>query len=155
MDTPPPPDSERFAGPDASLFAALVELCNRFRAGSRLDCRVTLGEGHTHFAPEVSDAVYRAIRELLANVRQHARATHVKVASVAARDGSIRISVTDNGVGFPAHWRAANPFAEDSGLGLWSIDQRLRAFEAWLEIDSCEGATRATVVLPAPLVTSD
>ena len=155
MDTTPPPGSERFAGQHANLFTALVDLCNRFRAESRIDCRITLGEGHTHFDPDVSEVLYRTIRELLANVRQHARATHVKVASVAARDGSIRISVTDNGIGFPAHWRAANPFTEDSGLGLWSIDQRLRAFEAWLEIESCEGATRATVVLPARLVTND
>jgi signal transduction histidine kinase len=155
MDSSPPSEHERSADPRASLFAALVELCNRFRTGSRIDVRITFGEGHTHFDPEVCEVVYRAIRELLANVRQHSRATHVKVASVAARDGSIRISVTDNGVGFPAHWRAANPFTEDSGLGLWSIDQRLRALEAWLEIESCEGATRATVVLPGHLVTGD
>jgi len=155
MDSSPPSEHERSTGPQASLFAALVELCNQFRAGTQIDCRLTLGEGHTHFAPEVGDVIYRTVRELLANVRQHARATHVKVASIAARDGSIRISVTDNGIGFPAHWRAANPFTEDSGLGLWSIDQRLRAFEAWLEIESCEGATRATLVLPGHLVTSD
>jgi signal transduction histidine kinase len=155
MDSSPPSEYECSTGPQASLFAALVELCQRFQAGGRIDCRVTLGEGHTRFDPEVGDVLYRAIREFLANVRQHARATHVKVTSVAARDGSIRISVCDNGVGFPAHWRAANPFTEDSGLGLWSVDQRLRAFEAWLEIESCEGATRATVVLPGHLVTGD
>ena len=155
MDTHPPPGSERFAGQHANLFAALVELCNRFRAESRIDCRITLGEGHTHFDPDVRDVLYGTIRELLANVRQHARATHVKVASIAARDGSIRISVTDNGIGFPAHWRAANPFAEDSGLALWSIDQRLRSFDARLEIESSDKGTRATVVLPAQLLTND
>ena len=155
MDTTPPPGSQRFAGRHANLFIALVELCNRFRAEGRIDCRVTLGEGHTRFDPDVSDVLYRAIRELLTNVRQHSRATRVQLASATARDGSIRISVTDNGLGFPAHWRAANPFAEDSGLALWSIDQRLRSFDARLEIESSDIGTRATVVLPARLVTND
>lgn len=134
------------------LFAQLIELCNRFRAGGNIDCFVTLAEAHSHVAQEFADVVYRGVRELLANVRQHSRATRVQVASATARDGSIQIIVADNGVGLPMHWRRANPFADDSGIGLWSIDQRMRAYGGRLEIDSGPHGTRAVLVIPPNLI---
>jgi signal transduction histidine kinase len=139
----------------ADLFGALAALCNRFRAEGGIDCHVTLGEAHTRFDAELSDVVYRTVRELLANVRQHARATRVAVSSARARDGSALITVADNGVGFPEHWRHSNPFTADTGVGLWSIDQRLRKFDAYLDIHSTKQGSRVTVVLPANLLSGD
>lgn len=139
----------------ANLFPALVALCHQFRAEGRVDCHVTLGEAHTHFDTDLADVLYRTVRELLTNVRRHARATRVVVSSARARDGSILLTVADNGVGFPAHWRHSNPFTADSGVGLWSIDQRLREFDAYLDIHSTDQGSRVTVVLPATLLASD
>jgi signal transduction histidine kinase len=134
------------------LFSALVALCNGFRAEGRINCLVTLGEAHTRFDTGLSDVLYRTIRELLSNVRQHARATRVTVSSARARDGTILLSVIDNGVGFPADWRRSNPFTPDSGIGLWSIEQRLRDFDAHLDVRSTSRGSHITVVLPANLV---
>jgi signal transduction histidine kinase len=50
------------------------------------------------------------------------------------------------------HWRRANPFTADSGIGLWSIDQRMRACGARLEIESSARGTRAMLVIPADLL---
>jgi len=139
----------------ADLFGALAALCNRFRADGGIDCHVTIGEAHTRFSPDLCDVVYRTVRELLTNVRQHARATRVAVSSARARDGSVLITVADNGVGFPEHWRHSNPFTADTGVGLWSIDQRLRKFDAYLDIHSTKQGSRVTVVLPASLLAGD
>ena len=139
----------------ADLFGALAALCNRFRAEGGIDCHVTLGEAHTRFGADLSDVVYRAVRELLTNARQHARATRVAVSSARARDGSILITVADNGVGFPEHWRHSNPFSADTGVGLWSVDQRLREFDAYLDIHSTQQGSRVTVVLPTHLLTGE
>ena len=139
----------------ADLFGALAALCNRFRAEGGIDCHVTIGEAHTRFNADLADVLYRTVRELLTNVRQHARATRVAVSSARARDGSVLITVADNGVGFPEHWRHSNPFAADSGVGLWSIDQRLREFDAYLDIHSTQQGSRVTVVLPASLLAGD
>ena len=76
-------------------------------------------------------------------MRQHARAKQVKVSSVSRRDGSIGITVADDGIGLPPHRRRGNPFDESGGIGLWSIDQRLRAFDAVLDIEATTGAARA------------
>lgn len=137
------------------LFARLLALCEEFRGQGGIGCEVALEECHTHFDEEVSEVVYRTVRELLTNVRQHAHATKVSVSSVSRRDGSIGITVADDGIGLPPHRRRGNPFDESGGIGLWSIDQRLRALDAVLDIEANPGAgTQATVILPPKLVVS-
>jgi signal transduction histidine kinase len=138
------------------LFDRLLDLCNEFGARGDLKCQFTIDERHTRFDDELSEVVYRTVRELLTNVRQHARATQVKVSSAGRRDGSIGITVADDGIGLPPHRRRGNPFDESGGIGLWSIDQRLRAFDAVLDIEaSAGGGTEAMVILPAHLIISD
>lgn len=142
-------------GTRTDLFPRLLELCEEFRAHGDIGCEVALEGCHTHFNEEVSEVVYRTVRELLTNVRQHSRATKVRVSSARRRDGSVGIKVSDNGIGLPPHRRRGNPFDESGGIGLWSIDQRLRAFDAVLDIEATMGAgTLATVILPPKLVVS-
>jgi two-component system, NarL family, sensor kinase len=93
--------------------------------------------------------VYRAVRELLTNVRQHARATSVRVTS-HERPDAVAITVSDDGVGLPAEGLRRHP-AVDGAFGLWSVEQRLREIGAKLEIDSGSG-TRVTLVLPHRLL---
>jgi signal transduction histidine kinase len=138
------------------LYSRLVALCAEFQARGDLGCEVALDECHTKFNEELSEVLFRTVRELLTNVRQHAKATRVLVASSQRRDGSIGILVADDGIGLPAHRRRGNPFDESGGIGLWSIDQRLRAFDAVLDVDAAEGhGTRAMVILPGNLVVAD
>jgi len=138
------------------LLARLIELCDEFRSHGDIDCQVAVDECHTRFDEEVGEVVFRTVRELLTNVRQHAKATEVKISSVGRRDGSIGIVVADDGIGLPPHRRRGNPFEESGGIGLWSIDQRLRAFDAVLDIEASAGrGTRAMVILPGDLVVAD
>ena len=142
-------------GPSTELHARLIGLCDEFRSHGDIGCEVAVEQRHTHFGEEVSDVVFRTVRELLANVRRHARAKHVKVWSAARRDGSIGITVADDGIGLPPHRRRGNPLDESGGIGLWSIDQRLREFDAVLDIEAAAGhGTRAMLILPASAILS-
>lgn len=140
-------------GKGTDLHTRLIDLCNEFRTYGDIRCEVALDARHMRFDEEVSEVVFRTVRELLVNVRQHARATQVTVSSAGRRDGSIGITVADDGIGLPPHRRRGNPFAESGGIGLWSIDQRLREFDAVLDVDATAGAgTRAMVILPGNLI---
>jgi signal transduction histidine kinase len=142
-------------GPPTELHARLIGLCDEFRSHGDIACEVAIEERHTRFDEEVSEVVFRTIRELLANVRRHARAKHVKVWSAERRDGSIGITVADDGMGLPPHRRRGNPLDESGGIGLWSIDQRLREFGAVLDIEAAAGrGTRAMLILPSSAVAS-
>ena len=144
------------SGNRTELHSKLLSLCETFRASGQVGCEVSLDASHTRFDGEVGDVVYETIRELLANVRQHAQATRVEISSVRRRDGSIGITVADNGIGLPPHRRSGRRFDKTGGIGLWSIDRRLRDFDAMLDIDAAPGqGTRAMVILPAHLVAGD
>jgi signal transduction histidine kinase len=140
-------------GTRTELHARLLALCETFRASAPTSCEVLLDARHLGFDEEVAEVVYRTVRELLANVLQHAHATRVEISSVRRRDGSVGIVVADNGIGLPAHRRRGKPLDETGGIGLWSIDRRLRDFDAMLDIEAAPGqGTRAMIILPANLL---
>jgi signal transduction histidine kinase len=146
------PASTRTDTPGNDLYGRLIELCAEFRAFGDIEYLVQLDERHLQFGDEVAEIVYRTVRELLTNVRQHACAQHVTVSSSLRRDGSIGITVDDDGIGLPPHKRRGNPFDESGGIGLWSIDQRLRELNAVLDIEAAAGkGTNAAVILPPEL----
>lgn len=138
------------------LYARVAELCDHFQASSGIECELALDPDHIRFVPELSRAVLRALRELLTNVRRHSHATAVRIWSHRSPDGAVAIAVQDNGQGMSGDRGRDdhNPF-EAGGFGLWSIEQRLDAFDARLEIDSDSRGVRATVVVPADHLLSD
>jgi signal transduction histidine kinase len=82
-------------------------------------------------------AVFRAVQESLANVREHSGATAVEV-SIRARRSSVDLRVTDNGQGFEVS-RALAKAAQRGRLGLVGIGERVRMLGGTFEIDSRPG----------------
>ena len=146
-------DLARAALPPARLLAQLIDLCDEFRSGTGIQCVLHVDPKHTQFVPEVSDVLHRTVRELLTNVRKHARASVVKLSSLSRPDGTVALCVEDDGVGLPPITRRKKPFA-GGGFGLWSIDHRLSTFDAYLELDGATGV-RATIVVPARWLAAD
>ncbi|MEV7602055.1 histidine kinase [Kitasatospora sp. NPDC089797] len=90
----------------------------------------------------VEAAVYFSISELLANAAKHSEAEQVWV-DILYRAGSLRVTVTDDGVG------VADP---SRGTGLRGIERRLGTFDGVLAIDSTSGGpTTITLELPCEL----
>jgi signal transduction histidine kinase len=128
------------------LYRRFVTLCEDFRLSSGIKCELAVEPAHLKFRSHLGEVMHRTLRELLANVRKHARANIVTISSEHRPDGSVAISVEDDGIGLPALSRDATPFA--GGFGLRSIEQGLAAFDAFLELDGETGLC-ATVVVPA------
>jgi len=91
--------------------------------------------------------LFQAARELLFNIVKHAGVDTARV-QLWRRDGHIRMSVADEGVGFDAGQECAS--ATGTGFGLFSICERLDSLGGGLEIESAPG--RGTCIrLHAPL----
>jgi signal transduction histidine kinase len=92
-------------------------------------------------------AVFRAVQESLANVREHSGATVVEV-RLRSRRNTVDMSVTDNGQGFEVS-RALAQAAQRGRLGLVGIGERVRMLGGTFEIDSVPGGpTTLRVALP-------
>jgi len=113
-------------------------------------CVLAVLPKHVQVDEVTGDILFRAICELLTNVRQHSHANRVEVSSSVGADGSITLTVKDDGIGLPpgGHRRSA---LETGAVGLSSIDLRLREIGAHMEIESDNGVC-ARLVLPAHIV---
>lgn len=70
-------------------------------------------------------------QESLQNVAKHAKATEASVKLSGSSKG-IGLSVTDNGTGFDVHDKSSH----QKGLGLTSMQERLRLLNGFLNIHS-------------------
>lgn len=94
--------------------------------------------------PRSEVALFRIAQEALANVAQHSHAGRVDI-GLEVHDGTLRLSVEDDGDGFDVASRPPGRF------GLVGMAERARLAGATLEIDSAAGAgTRVSVQLPLP-----
>jgi signal transduction histidine kinase len=96
---------------------------------------------------EVSLCVYRVLQESVNNAVKHASARHIGVALWEGND-EIRLVVVDDGLGFDPAAARKGP-----GLGLISMEERLRVVAGKLSIESRPGAG-ATIRARVPLTRS-
>jgi signal transduction histidine kinase len=97
---------------------------------------------------DVRVLLFQCVREVLVNIVKHAQAHQVSL-DIGRADGSITISVTDDGVGFDADEVLSLP-ARHRGFGLFNIKERLDYVGGLLEIHSRRGEG-SRIILIAPL----
>jgi len=98
-------------------------------------------------AEDVRIALFQSVRELLTNVIKHARAHEVALDISRCQD-SIKIMVTDDGVGFDAANVLAAP-SRSRGFGLFSIRERLDLIGGAFYVESQSGqGSQFTLVAP-------
>lgn len=114
----------------ASALRAYAETTAR-KAGFRL--ALDLPQSLEGIPPEVEQCFYRIGQEALENVARHADAKAVRV-SLCDGEGSLRMEIRDDGVGF-------DPLAPEAGLhfGLQGVRERAQVIHAGLEVRSCPG----------------
>lgn len=108
-----------------------------FTERSGIECQLELYGDSESLTSAQRIAVFRAIQEALANVREHSGATRVEI-NMRARRSSIDVRIVDNGVGFEVE-RAIARAAERGRLGLVGIGERVRMLGGTFEIRSEHG----------------
>lgn len=108
---------------NAGLGPALRALCRRFAMPVELSVDVA-----RRLPRSVEVAVYYVVAEALTNAAKHARPSAVEVA-VAADEASVRLKVSDDGIGG----------ADPRGSGLIGLKDRVEALGGRLHITSAEG----------------
>jgi signal transduction histidine kinase len=128
---------------DLGLSAAIEWQVKEFQRRTGIACELQLVEKELVVDDTRATALFRILQESLNNVFRHARASKARI-DVQRRDGSLVMTVADNGVGiFPGCRRKANSF------GLVGIKERISTLGGEFRIDTGEDAgTALTVSIP-------
>lgn len=128
---------------EEGLVAALTKQGAALAAREQVAITVEGPEQHLELSADLQEHLYRIASEALHNVVKHARADSAAV-RVTAEAGMVRVTVSDNGVGF-------DPGAGPPGhLGLSTMAERAALIGADLTITSAPGTgTTVAVSLPA------
>jgi signal transduction histidine kinase len=127
------------------LVAAIESHCSDFMKLHRIRLKLAHRSVPESIPLEVSLCLYRVTQECLNNVAKHSGARKVMVAIRGNKDG-ILLSVTDDGKGFDP-----GLVADQSGLGLVGIRERVRLVDGIVSIDSRPGhGTQIDVRVPLP-----
>jgi len=139
---PPVLDNRGFA-------EALGEHAQRFEQERGI--AVDVGIGLTdRLAPELETILYRITQESLNNVAKHAKAERVSVTVDEVSEGTVRLRVRDDGVGFDAS--NAAQLLREGHFGLAGMRERASLVGGTLEVGSIPGhGTTVEVRLPKQL----
>jgi signal transduction histidine kinase len=128
---------------DRGLVAALRAQADKSPVPVLLDA-----DGIGRFGQDIEAAVYFCCLEAVQNIAKYAAASEVRIC-LAARDGSLRFAVSDNGGGYDTS-------RTQMGSGQRNMADRLAALEGRLEVRSVPGeGTTITAHLPLPAVPAE
>ncbi|MGH3849425.1 MAG: sensor histidine kinase [Pseudonocardiaceae bacterium] len=133
---------------DASiaLRRAAEEIATRSGVHIRFDTT-----GSYDLCPDAIASLSRIVREACSNAVRHGQAKQIVVRTEAQNGGCLRVSVSDDGVGFDSGTVAGN-----GGFGLRSMHERALALGGDLKLTSTFGeGTTVEVVVPLTPVGSD
>jgi signal transduction histidine kinase len=100
----------------------------------------------------VEIALFRVVQESLTNVHRHAHASTVRI-EVERVQNEVVLKIKDDGRGIPAEILSQFQSAGASGVGLASMNERVRELQGLLQVESDHGTmVRATV--PVDIATS-
>jgi len=120
------------------LLPALRRLCREVSEQTTVAVEFAGPSELADMSEDAALALFRVAQECLANIAKHSHSREARV-SLALDSGEVRLTVSDNGVGFDA-----TRLQSAGGLGLISIQERARMLGAELTIRST--VSRGTTV---------
>jgi signal transduction histidine kinase len=113
----------------AGLIAALKSFTEEFSRTEGIEITLMVPNGNDAIRRDISVCVYRVLQEWLRNIAKHSGAKSAEV-SLSLVDGHLHVVVRDAGKGFDVD------SARGGGLGLVSIEERVRMCQGTVEITS-------------------
>lgn len=131
---------------DLGLVPTVKRYAEAYKEKSGLEINVVSTGQERRIAAHREVVLFRAVQAVLANARDHAQATQVKIVIDMDAD-QIRVSIEDNGKGFDPEIIQQEEYATH---GLALISNQIEELDGSIEIDAkpAEG-TRISVSLPA------
>jgi signal transduction histidine kinase len=132
---------------DLGLSAALQWLINNLAKNHNIKASIDIPSIDHLFSQESRIMIYRIFQESLTNIGKHAQACNL-IVSIQCQNGSVIFTLEDDGKGFDLN-QVVSKSSGERGLGLMTMDERVRLLGGILDIQSQEGrGTRLSFTIP-------
>ena len=133
---------------ELGLEAGLEWLSEQFQKQNGIPCTFETDRFSKPMKEEAGILLFYSVRDLLTNVRDHAKADSVKIRALRKND-KLHIVVEDDGVGFTPSDNGL-PLQEEGGFELYGIQERMSSIGGSMEIISAKDKGTCVILL-APL----
>jgi signal transduction histidine kinase len=123
----------------SGLPAALTWLADQTRKKYGLEVQISADPRANSLRKDIRTLLFESVRELLINAVKHAKADRVAIELALDPDDALRITVTDQGIGFDPAAVVDRAKTGPVGWGLFSIRERLTLLGGRFEIESALG----------------
>jgi len=128
---------------ESGLIPALQNLCSTISDAQQVKVEFLAYGMENRLDTDMEVTIYRIIQELLGNILKHAQATEATI-QINKYTDNLNITVEDNGIGFKPSY--------EKGLGLKSIEDRVKKLKGQWQIDSGQQAGTTVVIdVPVPM----
>lgn len=131
----------------SDLVASLKELAQRMERQWSLRVELSVARMEAGIPEALAHDIYRMVHEALVNTARHAGASVGRV-EVGARDNRVRITVADNGRGFPFRGHYGHAALTAMRLGPVTLRERVESLGGSLTIDSTEAGACLDITVP-------
>ena len=133
---------------EAGLLNALTWYIDGFERRSGITTTLVVPDDLGELPRDVETTVVRVVQESLTNIQRHAGSSTASV-TLGRRDDRLVIAIADEGRGLPAAVRNDREALLASGVGIASMNERVRELGGELTIHSTDQGTTVLVMLPA------
>lgn len=133
---------------DLGLLAALRWQVSELKEQHGIEADLKVLGIERRFTPETELLLFRIVQEAMRNIGRHSQASKAE-ATIEFGDGRIRMSITDNGVGFHPP-ESLEDLSRAGKLGLIGMQERMRLLNGSIKIES-EPGKGTTVMVEIPI----
>jgi signal transduction histidine kinase len=132
---------------EGTLLATLRAVASRLAVEWKTPVTVRVTPEDLVLPDPFDQSVRLMLHEAIVNALQHAHPSRVSV-SVEHRHGELRLSIVDDGRGFPFHERLNHAALVDRNLGPATLRDRVASLSGQMSIDSNARGSRVDLVVP-------
>jgi PAS domain S-box-containing protein len=132
---------------DAGLSDAIRDYVKGFTRRSGIQVELELSPRVERMPRDVELALFRVVQETLTNIQRHSRSQQAKIR--IDRNSSLMLEISDSGQGAAGNAMRSTvkpPF--EPGVGIPSMQERVKFIGGRLEIDTSSGGTTVRVSIP-------
>jgi PAS domain S-box-containing protein len=135
---------------ETGLSMAVAWYARGFARRSGIEIKVEIPDGFGRLPQEHETTLFRILQECLVNIDRHANSRWARIHMTRQAD-SVSLEVEDRGQGMGGELRPGSQAAQEPGVGIAGMRERVKQLHGVFEIESAPGrGTTVRAVLPIP-----